>query len=65
MSVPLLNTHKLGNAMFAKVGQELQAPGFQVHTGTIVDTTIIGAPSSTKMRTRHVTPRCILMESMQ
>lgn len=34
--------------MFAQVGQELQARGFKVNTGTIVDATIIGAPSSTK-----------------
>ncbi len=44
----LLNEHKLGEALFAKVGQHLQAKGFKVNTGTIVDATIIGAPSSTK-----------------
>lgn len=44
----LLNENKLGEALFAKVGQELQARGFKVNTGTIVDATIIGAPSSTK-----------------
>lgn len=44
----LLNEHKLGEALFAKVGQQLQAKGFKVNTGTIVDATIIGAPSSTK-----------------
>jgi transposase, IS5 family len=44
----LLNQNKLGEALFAKVGQELQARGFKVDTGTIVDATIIGAPSSTK-----------------
>ena len=44
----LLNDHKRGEALFAKVGQELQARGFKVNTGTIVDATIIGAPSSTK-----------------
>ena len=44
----LLNDNKLGEALFAKVGQELQARGFKVNTGTIVDATIIGAPSSTK-----------------
>ena len=44
----LLNTNKLGEALFAKVGAQLQAGGFQVKTGTIVDATIIGAPSSTK-----------------
>ena len=44
----LLNEHKLGEALFARVGQELQARGIKIHTGTIVDATIIGAPSSTK-----------------
>lgn len=44
----LLETHKLGEQLFAKVGQVLQARGVKVGTGTIVDATIIGAPSSTK-----------------
>ncbi len=44
----LLNNNKLGEALFAQVGQELQARGFKVNAGTIVDATIIGAPSSTK-----------------
>ena len=44
----LLNEHKLGEALFARVGKELQAQGIKVNTGTIVDATIIGAPSSTK-----------------
>jgi transposase, IS5 family len=44
----LLETHKLGEALFAKVGKVLQAQGLRVGVGTIVDATIIGAPSSTK-----------------
>ena len=44
----LLETHKLGEALFAKVGEVLQAHGLKVGTGTIVDATIVGAPSSTK-----------------
>ena len=44
----LLEKHKLGEALFAKVGEVLQAQGLKVGTGTIVDATIIGAPSSTK-----------------
>src|SRR3990167_1426410 len=44
----LLETHKLGEQLFATVGQVLQARGLKVGTGTIVDATIIGAPSSTK-----------------
>lgn len=44
----LLNEHKLGEQLFAQVGQVLQGRGLKVGTGTIVDATIIGAPSSTK-----------------
>lgn len=44
----LLNEHKLGERLFAKVGEVLQQSGFKLKTGTIVDATIIGAPSSTK-----------------
>lgn len=44
----LLNQHKLGEQLFAKVGEVLQGRGLKVGTGTIVDATIIGAPSSTK-----------------
>ena len=31
----LRNDHKLGEALFAMVGQELQVRGFKVNTGTI------------------------------
>ena len=44
----LLEKHALGEALFAKVGQVLQAHGMKLGTGTIVDATLIGAPSSTK-----------------
>ena len=44
----LLNANKLGEALFARVGKQLQARGIKVNTGTIVDATIIAAPSSTK-----------------
>jgi transposase, IS5 family len=44
----LLEKHELGAALFAKVGEVLQAHGLKVGTGTIVDATIISAPSSTK-----------------
>lgn len=44
----LLEKHELGQALFAKVGEVLQARGLKVGAGTIVDATIIGAPSSTK-----------------
>lgn len=44
----LLEKQGLGEALFAKVGQVLQAQELKVGTGTIVDATIIGAPSLTK-----------------
>ena len=44
----LLEKHKLGEQLFAAVGQMLQARRLKVGTGTIVDATIIGALSSTK-----------------
>ena len=44
----LLEKHQLGEQLFATVGQVLQAKGMKVGTGTIVDATIIAAPSSTK-----------------
>ena len=44
----LLDKHDLGKKLFVEVGRVLQAGGFQVKTGTIVDATLIGAPSSTK-----------------
>jgi IS5 family transposase len=52
----LLNEHKLGEQLFAKVGEVLQARGLKVGTGTIVDATIIGAPSSTKNSTKARDP---------
>ena len=54
----LLEKHRLGEKLFATVGQTLQARGLEVGTGTIVDATIIAAPSSTKTPTRRATPRC-------
>src|SRR5690606_109472 len=44
----LLERHELGAELFAEVNTQLQARGLKVGTGTIVDATIIGAPSSTK-----------------
>jgi len=43
-----LEDNKLGEALFGKVGEVLQAQGIKVGTGTIVDATLIAAPSSTK-----------------
>src|SRR5258707_309541 len=44
----LLEAHDLGRRLFEKVHHHLDAKGIKVTTGTIVDATIINAPSSTK-----------------
>ena len=44
----LLERHELGQAIFAEVGRILQQRGLKLSAGTIVDATIIAAPSSTK-----------------
>lgn len=44
----LLEEHELGRRLFEEVGRHLQTQGMKVSTGTIVDATIINAPSSTK-----------------
>lgn len=44
----LLEEHDLGKRMFEQVGAHLQRQGLKVSSGTIVDATIIAAPSSTK-----------------
>ncbi len=44
----ILEQNDLGAAMFAKVGALLLASGMKLSGGTIVDATIIAAPSSTK-----------------
>jgi len=44
----LIEDKSLGTALFAKVGEVLQAQGLKWGTGTIVDATIIAALSSTK-----------------
>src|SRR5215472_856175 len=44
----LLEAHNLGRRLFDEVQRQLAAKGLKVATGTIVDATIINAPSSTK-----------------
>jgi IS5 family transposase len=44
----LLEEHDLGGAMLDEVNHHLAAKGIRITTGTIVDATIIHAPSSTK-----------------
>jgi transposase, IS5 family len=47
----LLEQHGLGRVLFDEVTEYLRAQGLAVSTGTIVDATIIAAPSSTKNAT--------------
>lgn len=44
----MLEKNRLGEAIFAEVGRLLQAKGLKLSGGTIVDATLIAAPSSTK-----------------
>ncbi|MBR3242400.1 MAG: IS5 family transposase [Parasporobacterium sp.] len=44
----LLEVHKIGEQIFADVNARLESAGLNMHGGTIVDATIIAAPSSTK-----------------
>ena len=46
----LIETHKIGEQIFADVTNRLEKAGLIMHGGTIVDATIIAAPSSTKNR---------------
>jgi IS5 family transposase len=44
----LLERHKLGKTLLKAVNEHLRRSGIKIANGTIVDATIIGAPSSTK-----------------
>jgi IS5 family transposase len=52
----LLEAHELGKQLFTRIGEYLTKQGLQVSRGTIVDATIISAPSSTKNRTKERDP---------
>jgi IS5 family transposase len=51
-----LEAHQLGEQLFARISTYLTAHGLKVSRGTIVDATIIAAPSSTKNRTKERDP---------
>jgi len=52
----LLEEHNLGEKILGTVNQHLQAKGVRITTGTIVDATLIQAPSSTKNREQSRDP---------
>ena len=54
----LLERHKLGKVLFERVNQYLASRGLKVAGGTIVDATIITAPSSTKNAAKAAIWRC-------
>lgn len=52
----LLERHELGRKLFEQVHEYLQRQGIKVSCGTIVDATIINAPSSTKNQDKKRDP---------
>lgn len=52
----LLEKHDLGGAMLDRVNEYLASKGIKISTGTIVDATIIHAPSSTKNEKKERDP---------
>lgn len=52
----LLEKHGLAEQLFKAVNQHLQAHGLKLSQGTIVDATILGAPSSTKNKDKARDP---------
>ena len=52
----LLEKHHLAEAMFERINSVLQAKGLLLRSGTIVDATMIAAPSSTKNSTNSRDP---------
>jgi IS5 family transposase len=53
----LLEAHNLGDQLFVLINEYLQENGLKVSTGTIVDATIIDAPSSTKNKDKARDPQ--------
>jgi IS5 family transposase len=52
----LLEKHELGGAMLDRVNEHLASKGIKIATGTIVDATIIHAPSSTRNEKKERDP---------
>jgi IS5 family transposase len=52
----LLEAHDLGARLFVLIGEYLDENGLKVNRGTIVDATIINAPSSTKNKDKQRDP---------
>lgn len=54
----LLEEHDVGKAIFENIKQKLEDAGLMMHGGTIVDVSIIKAPSFTKNQKKSGTQRC-------
>lgn len=54
----LIEKNHLGEAFFKAINRVMEATGHIMHGGTIVDATIINAPSSTKNAEKNVIPKC-------
>ena len=52
----LLEEHELGSGLFEEVNRYLESKGLRLQEGTIVDASIIAAPSSTKNRAKERDP---------
>ena len=52
----LLERHELARKLFGIVGKHLEGKGLIVKSGTILDTTLIAAPPSTKNRAKARDP---------
>ena len=52
----LLENHGLGTGLFEEINRHLESQGLRLQEGTIVDASIIAAPSSTKNRSKERDP---------
>ena len=52
----LLEKHGLGTGLFEEINRHLESQGLRLQEGTIVDASIIAAPSSTKNRSKERDP---------
>ena len=52
----LLDKHELGEGLFEEINRHLESQGLRLQEGTIVDASIIAAPSSTKNRGKERDP---------
>jgi IS5 family transposase len=52
----LLESHELGQSLFAEINDHLSSKGYGLREGTIIDATLIEAPASTKNREKQRDP---------